>query len=143
MSTVIITPTKMVADSQCTLGDTPFRSTKLTRVGDDIIGMVGTAKSERMFLQWWESEICGALTVGDGIDLDALVLGINGDMSLYQASKGEIGGPIPIKQEFFAIGSGMQPAMAAMWMGASPEEAIRIAAKVDIYTNTDIEVLIR
>lgn len=39
-----------------------------------------------------------------------------------------------VKEPFYAIGSGMQYAIAAMVHGASPLEAVKTAAKYDLYT---------
>lgn len=41
---------------------------------------------------------------------------------------------LKIKQSMYAIGSGMQYAMAAMESGKTPLQAVKIAAKYDIYT---------
>lgn len=50
--------------------------------------------------------------------------------------------PRPIKVSIpFAIGSGSQFAMGAMLAGASSIEAVKIAAKLDPYTNNKVTVL--
>lgn len=49
--------------------------------------------------------------------------------------------PIPAGLPFFAIGSGRDYAMGAMAMGASAEEAVRIAARFDESTGGDVDVL--
>lgn len=48
--------------------------------------------------------------------------------------------PIPILDEFAAIGSGAHAALAAMHMGATALEAVRIASLVDPHTNSVIQV---
>lgn len=46
--------------------------------------------------------------------------------------------PEKIKNEFIAIGSGGAAAEGAMHMGATAVEAVRIAAKIDLYTGGKI-----
>ena len=41
----------------------------------------------------------------------------------------------PLEGEFFAIGSGVEGALAAMAAGATAEEAVEIMCGLDIYTN--------
>lgn len=45
--------------------------------------------------------------------------------------------------DFWAIGSGAHLALGAMAAGATPEEAVRIAARFDTGTNDDVEVVTR
>lgn len=56
---------------------------------------------------------------------------------LYDAA----GKRYPIKDEYFAIGSGGPYAMGAMAMGATPEEAVAIAARFDPGTGGEVEVM--
>lgn len=56
---------------------------------------------------------------------------------LYAAS----GVRYAIKDGFYAIGSGGPYAMGAMAMGATPEEAVAIAARFDPNTGGEVEVL--
>ncbi len=44
---------------------------------------------------------------------------------------------------FYAIGSGYELAMGAMAMGASAEEAVRVAIQYDIHSGGEITVLAR
>jgi hypothetical protein len=46
-----------------------------------------------------------------------------------------------ITEEFFSIGSGRMAAMGAMASGASPEEAIQIAALYDVHTAVPVQTL--
>lgn len=48
--------------------------------------------------------------------------------------------PVEITTEFWAIGTGRMCAFAAMEMGATPRQAVAIAAKYDPYTGGDIVV---
>lgn len=48
--------------------------------------------------------------------------------------------PLPMADEYFAIGSGGSFALGAMDAGASAEEAVKIACKRDLYTSEPVEV---
>ena len=60
-------------------------------------------------------------------EVEAFVLTKAGKIWHYDSSLT----PYEIQDEFSAIGSGTQAAMAAMHMGATPREAVEIAIKVD------------
>jgi 20S proteasome alpha/beta subunit len=45
-----------------------------------------------------------------------------------------------MKQPYYAIGSGFELAMGALWMGASAEQAIRCATELDVHSGGDIQV---
>ena len=47
--------------------------------------------------------------------------------------------PMPVLDDFYAIGSGDMAAMAAMHMGATAGQAVEVAAKVDLGTGGIIE----
>lgn len=47
----------------------------------------------------------------------------------------------PLTDDFFAIGSGEQYALGAMAMGASAEEAVAVACRLDPWSGGDITVL--
>lgn len=51
------------------------------------------------------------------------------------------GGPFPLEfqDRLFAMGSGREYALAAMDLGRSPAEAVRLAAKYDPYTNEVVD----
>lgn len=57
----------------------------------------------------------------------------SGVIRMYEAA-----GHFDLDVPFGAWGSGMPPALAALHMGASPMEAVRIAALIDPYTGGDI-----
>jgi hypothetical protein len=49
--------------------------------------------------------------------------------------------PTKAKAEFYTIGTGEDFAMAAMFMGASAEDAVRVACRLDIWSEEPITVL--
>jgi len=49
--------------------------------------------------------------------------------------------PLPIRDKFYAGGSGGDIALGALAMGATPEEAVRIASKYDVYTGGKVQIV--
>jgi len=49
--------------------------------------------------------------------------------------------PDPVLEDFCAIGSGDQAAMAAMYLGCGAEDAVGIAIRVDVNTGGDVETM--
>lgn len=61
---------------------------------------------------------------------DAMVMLPSGSLVIYE--KGRVA--IPVQEKFYAMGSGGMVALGAMAMGASAEQAVKIAARYDCYT---------
>lgn len=49
----------------------------------------------------------------------------------------------PLQGDYFAIGSGEEFALGALFMGATAEQAVRAAAALDVWTGGDVTVLQR
>lgn len=115
---------------------------KVYRVGDHIMGGCGNYQDCIAFVNWWpqrnERELSFRQYSGDkdAPDLYMIVVGPGGAQAW-----GEHLQPTDILDDFYAVGSGASAAMAAMHMGASAEEAVRIASLVDIGTGGDIETV--
>lgn len=71
-------------------------------------------------------------------DFEALIISPLG--KIYYAEAGGVVGSLRTKG-FIAIGSGAKVAMAAMEMGATATEAIKIAMKYDLYTGGRVQKL--
>lgn len=74
--------------------------------------------------------------LNDNSEFEGIELHASG-IYLYDAS----GARYAIKDQFYAIGSGGPYAMGAMAMGATPEEAVAVAARFDPNTGGEIEAL--
>jgi hypothetical protein len=53
----------------------------------------------------------------------------------------ELEGSFPINTEFAAWGSGAMAALAALHMGASAKQAVKVAKKVDVYTGGKVKTM--
>lgn len=101
-------------------------------------GLVGAAGSWTDVLKFWEVVLKRKRKDGilhDNSELEAIELHPTG-IYLYEAN----GARYPIKDQFYAVGSGAPYALGAMAMGASPEEAVAIAARFDPNTGGELEV---
>lgn len=48
---------------------------------------------------------------------------------------------LPLGNPFIACASGWQLAMAALHMGLGPEDAVKFASELDVYTNSEVQVV--
>lgn len=122
----------MAADSQFTHQGLITKGTKIFRVGDDIIGFCGEVASGLSFVEWKRGKVDKPVDLDD--DFEALVLSKNGKLTYYGAKLVVM----PVTEPFSAVGSGSHLAIGAMHQGATPEEAVKIACKVD--TNSCLPV---
>ena len=143
MTTVAYRDGVMAADSQADSGGLLRIRQKLHRVGEEIIGSSGNSMDIMAFVKWWRSgndlmalpEFRSYGRDSDPPDFVALVLSAAG-LELWN----EYFEPLPILDEFFAIGSGAAAAIAAMHMGADAPKAVEIAALVDVATGGEVQV---
>lgn len=141
MTTIAVRDRIMAADTMGCRGSTPRRAVKLHRVNGDIIGFSGNYADGLVFVRWWaDGHDLKALPEfrqygrdGDEPDFCALVLTADGLTEWTEHFQ-----PMPVTDEFFAIGSGAMAAMAAMSMGASAAHAVLVASRVDINTGSEI-----
>jgi ATP-dependent protease HslVU (ClpYQ) peptidase subunit len=96
------------------------------------VGVAGTYEDCQRFLRWFKGSRKKPLKkVGD---VHALMLTPEGKIFFFEGSAH----PYLITDNFMAIGSGAQGAMAAMHMGATPRQAVTIVSKVDVNTGGKI-----
>lgn len=123
---------EIAADSKCSSDDSFCSVYKLRQWKD---GPIGAAGDWHQILKFYE-----ALEIGGEIDsewdIEVLQLQPSG-LFIYGASLK----PYPIKDKFYAIGSGAAYALTAMALGKSPREAVEIAARFDPGTGGEIDVL--
>ena len=123
---------EIAADSKCSSDDSFCSVYKLRQWKD---GPIGAAGDWHHILKFYE-----ALETGGDIDsewdIEVLQLQPTG-LYIYGASLK----PYPIKDKYYAIGSGAAYALAAMALGKPPREAVEIAAMFDSGTGGEIDVL--
>ncbi len=141
MTTIAYKDGVMAADTLGMWAGMKIPTRKIVRIDGGLIGTAGNYVDALRFIEWYEA----------GADRDKIPVGHNPsyDGPVFTALVADSCGvtcwseafvPDPVLSPFVSIGSGCDAAMAAMHMGASAREAVHVAAKVDYYTNGDVQV---
>lgn len=113
----------------------PGETGKMWRLADGrVMGHAGSRRDAHGLMRWLEDPKGDPPNTGD---VAAIVVGRGGGRSMLVfdgSSEREVEAP------FYALGSGAQAALGAMYAGASAEDAVRIAMLVDPYTGGDVRV---
>jgi hypothetical protein len=140
LTTIIATKDRMVSDSKITQesknGDTYFEGPKLCRKGAAILGTAGDSILGDKFVGWYGTKKRKPQGFGKGADFEALVLEETG---LYHFD--EYLSRNKVNREWFSVGSGASAALGALYAGATPEQAIEIACKVDPHSGLPLQTL--
>ena len=104
--------------------------------GDNVLGGASGPSGEALkFLQW----------VKNNCDGDQPVIKGNTECILVKDGVGHYinkdGAIVPVKCDFMAIGSGEEIAFGAMAMGATAQEAVKIAIQIDTNSGGEIRTL--
>ena len=130
----------LAADSQTTVeseagGARRFRCEKLYRKttkegAEAIIATAGESAPALVFLDWYGTGKRPPPRLLEGnADFTCLVLRRDGLWEYDAWCRGD-----KVLEPFYAIGSGAKAALGAMHMGASAEEAVRVACLIDPYS---------
>lgn len=141
--------TTIAANLECMSADTRvscetgqhYPATKIFRVGESLFGTAGHSmmclimidwlktnrNRQRLYKEWSEENYYRE-------EVWLLELNPRG-LFLWDGW----GVPEPILTDRMAIGSGAKSALAALTLGSTPENAVKIAAGIDIYTNPPIQ----
>lgn len=135
MTTILADAKKgvIVCDSKTTLGPVWFDSTKVHRIGADLIGFAGQRSEALKWLDWYANGKRGPQP--KITNSEAVILSSEG--VIYIDGTGESN---PIERGFMGIGSGGPCAMAALMAGADPKKAVEIACRIDSASGGEIFV---
>ena len=140
MTTIVGNKQKLVSDSKIIMetkdDETYYEGPKLYTKGEAIIGTAGSHSLGEQFVKWYGTKKKRPKEFGKDVDFEALVLTKKG---LYHYDEYLSGGKVT--QEWFAIGSGAKAALGALHAGATLEESIRIACKVDTMSGEPIQIM--
>lgn len=141
MTTVAWDGRTLAADKQTTFGGLRATTTKVHRINGNLIACAGIAAQIAEFLVWFEAGAKPADMPASQRDtdksVDALVVRPDGAVVQY----GNTPHPIPIEDRQFAIGSGRDYALAAMYLGKTAREAVEVAAVFDPSTGNGVDEL--
>lgn len=128
MTTIACDRVTMASDSMCADNQSFCSVAKIFRIRGALVGVAGTFAPCAAFINWLRSKDEDQ-EPPDMEGVYALLLNHEG-IWMYDAHPT----PFEVKDGFAAIGSGCQAALAAMHCGASPQMAVKVAAKVDANT---------
>jgi len=132
MTTVVCTRDAMASDSQLS-GDYRASAKKVWKVDGNIVGIAGQYAPCVQFVRWLKGEL---EEEPDMDNVDAMVVTKDGRILHYNGTID----PFEVDDEFSAIGSGAQAALAAMHLGAGLERAIEVASLVDVGTGGKVQL---
>lgn len=130
----------MSGDRQCgheSWGTHP--ATKVFRIREDLIGMVGEMGWAVKAIQWYK----------DGADSEKWPVPVEGNFCLVLWNDRDTilqtidddGNRVDIEAAYYALGSGAMAAMGAMAMGADTEQAIEVASGLDAHTGMGCDTI--
>lgn len=125
----------MYSDSLCTWGDSSFSIKKIQKIGQSLWGISGDMDNGFKFLEWVKAGGKDDADLSDD-EFDALELTREG---IFVWGRQLV--RLSVREDYFSIGSGSAFALGAMAHGATPQEAIQIAARWDTGTRPPIEML--
>jgi hypothetical protein len=131
----------MAADSRAYGGSwqaSPGTKAKIHNVEGVRFGVTSAKVGQPEQFMDWARSAKGATELTGELNFRAMMIDEEGRVFLFDSSPWASG---PIDCEFYAIGSGADFAMGAMAMGASAEEAVRIACQLDPHCGLPVTVL--
>lgn len=124
----------LVADKQSTMGNIKFAVTKLHKIGDWAVGIAGTATDGLKFIEWFKSSVSKSkvkleypFDQDSDVDFQILCINMKTKELRYYDDTG-LGTPVIISQDYFAIGSGCEFALTALFLGKTAKEAVEITS---------------
>lgn len=135
MTTIVCNREEMAADSLLS-GASRAMTTKIHRTKHGIIGAAGHWAECNAFIQWFAKGDENAKPPNMD-EVSVLLLTNSGKILCYDGYHI----PYELKDKYAAIGSGEYAAMAAMYCGKTPKEAVKIASLVDSLTGGPIKSL--
>lgn len=132
MTTVVATKQAIFADTLCAY-TVPFRFSKVAKIKDAIFAGAGDDfLNIHLFYEWQR----GKQKPKYAADADFDIIEVN-PRGLFLWDQKLI--PIQLNEPFYAIGTGAAYAMGALAAGATPEQAVLIAANFDTNTRGPVE----
>lgn len=125
MTTIVATRDMIAGDTKLS-GDINSHATKVFKHRGAVVGIAGTYAFCMDFVKWWKAG-ADSDNVPDMEEVDAIVLTTDGRLLCFNHHNTFF----EINDDFTAIGSGAAAALGALHAGATPQQAIKIAGKID------------
>ncbi|WNL63274.1 hypothetical protein [Citrobacter phage Tr1] len=153
MTTIIATKTKILSDGKVTIGNRVDSTTfkKVRNIGGYLVGGAGRLSSVLNFFSWFEHNLqcqdaqqaMPSLMIQsdpDRPDEEFLALVVHPDGNIFIHEGNDPTRAYPLTEEYYAIGSGSDFALAALDAGATPEAAMEVAKARDAYSGGETYV---
>jgi ATP-dependent protease HslVU (ClpYQ) peptidase subunit len=131
----------LAADRRALIGSLIRTTTKIFRVGDELVAYAGDADAGEALFAWYQDganvdnypEPCKATDSGTSL----MIVTVERDIWVYERT------PYPIKYspQTFAIGSGRAYAYAAMYCGRTAAEAVEVTCVFDCGCGNGVDTL--
>lgn len=142
MTTIAWDGNTLAADRKCVSGGTPYRVTKIFRIKRDgrhlLVGMSGDQYMATAWRRWMNGD-AGMEPIGGAEYEKLIVMVIDEKKRIWSADLRKVYDRTPMR--CWAIGSGADYALAAMTLGRSAANAVRLAAKLDNGTGFGVDTL--
>ncbi len=133
--------TTMAADKQGTASGYAYAVTKIFRIKNCIVGIMGNVSHGMQLLNWFQSGMIPERwpSYTEDKNADALYVRYDGTMWFYTSDcKGY---PEQILDSYIALGSGRDYALATMHLGHNAVKAIEVACELDVYCGKGIDAI--
>jgi len=128
----------MAADSKVTDGNQHYSVIKIEEIDNCLVGVAGIIAATNMWLDWFHAgrhHTTKQLPTDKDVGFEALVLSDAGLWVFDGMCR-----PDKLDNKYYAIGTGSQAAMVMLKLGADPQAAVKMAARVDPFTGGRIRV---
>lgn len=139
MTTIAFRDGILAADGRMTYGDTIFSDAnrKIHRLSDGaLFALCGDVSYVQPMLDALEDDESDLPEAADGSSFTAVIVEKDGKVRIYEGR----GGYIALDAPYYAFGSGEEYALGAMDMGASAEQAVRVACGRDLGSGGTIQI---
>lgn len=139
MTTIVATREAFYSDTRATRGNGFFNTRKIFSKDGFLVAASGSSAAGLKFMEW----LFGGQQASEMPEFEedewftALVLDPDGIIAIWEKSLA----PILMLDDYYAIGSGSDYARGAMEAGASPQEAIEIAMRLDPGSGGQVDVV--
>ena len=133
MTTIAYKEGILVSDTQLSWGSERHFTKKITELSRTglVIACAGIAKSERRAHEIFNDPGWKSMDLSERAKEFSALLFDGSDIFLLTGTYI----PIPVTDRYIAIGTGAPYALAAMSLGCSAKDAVKVASQFDIYTN--------
>jgi hypothetical protein len=141
MSTIVYKEGILAGDTAVSFQDQRFgKCKKIFDLEDKTVGIVGALCLFPEFIKFIEGkEFNKEIFKEEKNNFEAVVIDkITKKTTTYDKSLS----PEEVEADFICFGSGASLAKGALLMGATPKQAIECAAKIDVFTNNEIQEII-